>query len=98
MSSAQGLGPKSAPTLGEQPAHRADGKGAQQRARTARDRRAVELRDAGFEEIRETQRPQKQKRRSLEEEAAFCLIVTRKEELLCPWQVWQRPTLPGLKP
>jgi hypothetical protein len=30
--------------------------------------------------------------------AAFCLIVTRKEELLCPWQVWQRPTLPGLKP
>jgi hypothetical protein len=31
-------------------------------------------------------------------EAAFCLIVTRKEELLCPWQAWQRPTLPGLKP
>jgi hypothetical protein len=31
-------------------------------------------------------------------EAAFCLIMTRKEELLCPWQAWQRPTLPGLKP
>jgi hypothetical protein len=30
--------------------------------------------------------------------AAFCLIMTRKEELLCPWQAWQRPTLPGLKP
>jgi hypothetical protein len=29
---------------------------------------------------------------------AFVLIVTRKEELLCPWQAWQRPTLPGLKP
>src|ERR1700712_1125391 len=27
-------------------------------------------------------------------EAAFCLIVTRKEELLCPRQAWQRPTLP----
>jgi hypothetical protein len=31
-------------------------------------------------------------------EAAFCSIMTRKEELLCPWQAWQRPTLPGLKP
>src|SRR3954451_6979465 len=31
-------------------------------------------------------------------EAAFCLIMTRKEELLCPWQAWQRPALPGLKP
>jgi hypothetical protein len=30
--------------------------------------------------------------------AAPCLIMTRKEELLCPWQAWQRPTLPGLKP
>ena len=39
----------------------------------------------------------KQKRR-LPEEAAFCLIVTRREEFLCPWQAWQRPTLPGLKP
>jgi hypothetical protein len=32
------------------------------------------------------------------EEAAFCLIMISKEELLCPWQAWQRPTLPGLKP
>src|SRR6266403_4127980 len=31
-------------------------------------------------------------------EAAFCSIMTRKEELPCPWQAWQRPTLPGLKP
>jgi hypothetical protein len=39
----------------------------------------------------------KQKRR-LPKEAAFSLIATRKEELLCPSQAWQRPTLPGLKP
>src|SRR5258708_2132074 len=37
-------------------------------------------------------------------ETAFSLamskikFVTGKEELLCPWQAWQRPTLPGLKP
>jgi hypothetical protein len=28
----------------------------------------------------------------------FVAIITCKEELLCPWQAWQRPTLPGLKP
>jgi hypothetical protein len=27
-----------------------------------------------------------------------CLIMRSKEELQCPWQAWQRPTLPGLKP
>jgi hypothetical protein len=26
------------------------------------------------------------------------LITTCKEEFRCPWQAWQRPTLPGLKP
>src|SRR5215467_8748652 len=30
--------------------------------------------------------------------AAFVLHSTSKEELPCPWQDWQRPTLPGLKP
>jgi hypothetical protein len=40
----------------------------------------------------------KQKRRLLEGKRRFVLIVTHKEELLCPWQAWQRPTLPGLKP
>jgi hypothetical protein len=43
------------------------------------------------------ERRTKQKRR-LPKETAFCLIVTCKEEFLCPWQAWQRPTLPGLKP
>jgi hypothetical protein len=28
----------------------------------------------------------------------FVMITTCKEELLCPWQAWQRPTLPGLEP
>jgi hypothetical protein len=46
----------------------------------------------------EAQRPRKQKRRLPEGKRRFCLIVTRKEELPCPWQAWQRPTLPGLKP
>jgi hypothetical protein len=40
----------------------------------------------------------KQKRRLPEGKRRFCLIMTRKEELLCPWQAWQRPTLPGLEP
>jgi hypothetical protein len=44
------------------------------------------------------QTPEQKKRRPPEGEAAFCSIMTRKEELLCPWQAWQRPTLPGLKP
>src|SRR4030081_2064671 len=38
------------------------------------------------------------KKRRLPEETAFFSIATRKEELLCPWQAWQRPTLPGLEP
>jgi hypothetical protein len=42
-------------------------------------------------------RPADIKKRRFPKEAAF-LIMTRKEELLCPWQAWQRPTLPGLKP
>jgi hypothetical protein len=53
---------------------------------------------ASVEDITPKTKRQKQKRRSPEGKAAFCLIVTRKEELLCPWQAWQRPTLPGLKP
>jgi hypothetical protein len=40
----------------------------------------------------------KRKRRLPRGKAAFCLIMTRKKELLCPWQAWQRPTLPGLEP
>jgi hypothetical protein len=43
-------------------------------------------------------RQDKQKRRLPEGKRRFVLIVTRKEELLCLWQAWQRPTLPGLKP
>jgi hypothetical protein len=31
-------------------------------------------------------------------EAAFCLIMKSLKRNLCPWQAWQRPTLPGLKP
>ena len=38
------------------------------------------------------------KRRLPEGKRRLVLIVTRKEELLCLWQAWQRPTLPGLKP
>src|SRR6266403_2408374 len=57
-------------------------------------------RDTDFA-IRKGRRPignsaQKTKTPPPQGEAAFCLIVTRKEELLCPWQAWQRPTLPGL--
>jgi hypothetical protein len=40
----------------------------------------------------------KQKRRLPEGKRRFVMIMTRKEEILCPWQAWQRPTLPGLKP
>jgi hypothetical protein len=39
---------------------------------------------------------QTQKRR-FPKEAAFLFEVV-KEEFVCPWQAWQRPTLPGLKP
>ena len=37
------------------------------------------------------------KRRFSGEKRRF-LITISKEEFLCPWQAWQRPTLPGLKP
>ena len=44
------------------------------------------------------------KKRRLREEAAFFgrdrkIAGYRSEEIfVCPWQAWQRPTLPGLKP
>lgn len=41
---------------------------------------------------------QTNKNAAFPKEGGVCLIMTRKEELLCPWQAWQRPTLPGLKP
>src|SRR3954451_3481868 len=31
-------------------------------------------------------------------EAAFFVFKHRKRRIPCPWQAWQRPTLPGLKP
>jgi hypothetical protein len=43
-------------------------------------------------------RPLKQKNAASPKGSGVFLIMTRKEELLCPWQAWQRPTLPGLKP
>src|SRR5579871_442237 len=41
------------------------------------------------------QHERRTKKRRFRAEAAF-VFVTCKEELPCPWQAWQRPTLPGL--